>query len=39
MCMSWRFDVRGCPGDWNGDVVEDFNDFLEFLNRYNAPCL
>ncbi len=32
----WRFDVEGCPGDWNGDGVVDFNDFLDFLNDYNT---
>jgi murein tripeptide amidase MpaA len=25
-----------CPGDWNGDGVVDFNDFLSYLNDYNA---
>ncbi|MBM4108263.1 MAG: hypothetical protein FJ255_05550 [Phycisphaerae bacterium] len=25
-----------CRPDWNGDGVVDFNDFLEFLNDYNA---
>lgn len=33
---SWRFRVEGCVGDWNGDGVVDFNDFLDFLNDYNA---
>ncbi|MBM4108345.1 MAG: hypothetical protein FJ255_05960 [Phycisphaerae bacterium] len=32
----WRFRVEGCPADWNGDGAVDFNDFLEFLNDYNA---
>jgi len=30
------FVQPGCPGDWNGDGVVDFNDFLAFLNDYNA---
>jgi hypothetical protein len=25
-----------CPGDWNGDGTVDFNDFLEYLNDFNA---
>jgi Zn-dependent metalloprotease len=25
-----------CRGDWNGDGVVDFNDFLAYLNDYNA---
>jgi len=29
---NWRV----CPGDWNFDGVIDFNDFLAFLNDYNA---
>jgi hypothetical protein len=30
------FVTPGCPGDWNGDGVVDFNDFLAYLNDYNA---
>jgi hypothetical protein len=26
----------GCPADWNGDGVVDFNDFLAYLNDFNA---
>lgn len=28
--------LRVCPADWNCDDVVDFNDFLAFLNDYNA---
>jgi hypothetical protein len=28
--------LGACMGDWNGDGVIDFNDFLAFLNDYNA---
>jgi serine protease AprX len=28
--------THACRGDWNGDGVIDFNDFLAFLNDYNA---
>jgi hypothetical protein len=28
--------VSACPGDWNGDGVIDFNDFLAYLNDYNV---
>jgi hypothetical protein len=24
-----------CPGDWDGDGIVDFNDFLAFLNDFN----
>jgi hypothetical protein len=29
-------DWRRCPADWNCDGSVDFNDFLAFLNDYNA---
>jgi hypothetical protein len=38
----WAGPVQGrraqqnCPGDWNGDGVVDFNDFLSYLNDYNT---
>jgi serine protease AprX len=28
--------VAQCRGDWNGDGTVDFNDFLAYLNDYNA---
>ncbi|MBM4109616.1 MAG: hypothetical protein FJ255_12545 [Phycisphaerae bacterium] len=28
--------TRLCPADWNADGTVDFNDFLAFLNDYNA---
>ncbi len=31
-----QFVTPGCPGDWNGDGVVDFNDFLAYINDYNA---
>lgn len=34
--MAGTYPVPCCPGDWNCDGVIDFNDFLGYLNDYNA---
>ncbi|MBM4108310.1 MAG: DNRLRE domain-containing protein [Phycisphaerae bacterium] len=35
--MHRQFEVV-CEGDWNADGTVDFNDFLAFLNDYNASA-